>query len=248
MQIACFHPMGVNQAHTTSAAPPAVDYIAEGFKKTDAELDEAISKATQGYTAEGAPLKGDLATFKPHGIKMVRGKCYVLVLRLERDATFSSHAKKGVNLLYTGIDTGIASFNAGVVTHGGPGIIGPGGVATAGCPQADSTVQFAMEANWGSAVDKSHLHDLGQGGYSLQLFSKQTSDSELAHNKQSMQKSLDDSAAFQRQYEAEARARRANKCNRCAQKRLECIADWRRGATRAQCDQEYRSCGMFDCR
>jgi hypothetical protein len=245
LHVACF-PLAQQEPHsaTLTHAAPSVDYVAEGFKKTASDLDESVSKAADGYTPEGQPLKGDLAAFKQEAFKMQRGKCYLVVLRLGPDSAFSAHAKKGIGMLFTGVDTGIDSFNAGVVTNGGPGIIGPGGHATAGCPQANSNVTFDMQAIWGSATDKSRIHDLGKGGYTLQLLSKTVTDEQLAKRKQGMQQSLAEGDAFRAQEEQ----RQRNRCAVCANKRLECIADWRRGASRERCDSDYRMCGGFQCR
>jgi hypothetical protein len=249
LHVACFpFAQADSRSATHTNAAPAVDYVAEGFEKTSGDLEESVGKATHDYAVDGQAVKGELATFKQQAFKMKRGKCYVLVMRLGADAEFSTHARKGIGLLFTGVDTGIDSFNAGVVTNGGPGIIGPGGHATAGCPQADSNVTFDMQAIWGSAMDKSRIHDLGKGTYALQLYSKSVTEQELVTRKQGMQKSLDEGDAFQRRYEAEQAERTRNRCSECAQKKLECIADWRRNASRDRCESDYRFCGGLACR
>src|SRR5262245_61066317 len=125
-------------------------YQSPQFAKTQAELDEQIAKWMPGYRAEGAPNGGRLEAFQPIPVELKRGRCYMMVLRLGAGATWSPHARAGVSFIYTP--------NAGGATiNGGPGITGPGGIGSAGCPQATGAYLFDLQAIWGSATDKSRI-------------------------------------------------------------------------------------------
>jgi hypothetical protein len=148
-----------------------------------------------------------------------------MVLRLEPNAQFSPHARQGISFIYTGVD-GYPQVN------GGPGIAGPGGVGSSGCLQQRApNAAFDLQATFGSALDPSRIHDLGRGGYTLQLYSKKISDKELAAIQADMQRQIAEQEAFERQ-----------ECNQCAAQLSSCNADWRRGASRSTCEREYTEC------
>lgn len=215
--------------------PPWAE-VAAPFRKTPAQLEEGIRVETQGYTPEGETMKGDLASFKPHAVKMVRGKCYVVVLRLDPGADFSDAAKKGVVMLYKGVDTGVPLKRG--ATLGMPGILGPGGVAHAGCAQSDTDTTFELHANALGFAQRSQPYDLGRGGYTLEVFTKQLSDAELAKRKQD-----ELNAALRADRQLGVRILLNNQC--CQEKKLECIAE---GTPRAQCDSENEACRTHACR
>jgi hypothetical protein len=220
--------------------PPRPAYHDPAFDHPPEELEGFIAQNTQGFTKEGGVVAGQLDDFEPLPVTLKRGRCYRMVIRLGQGAAFGDRARRGVAFIYRNGDRGME-------VHGGPGLHGPtGGVASAGCPQQTAHATFDMIANWGSATDKSHIHELGTGGYTLQLYSKSVSDHELAARKADEDRQIAESEEFQRNEERKRRDRVSRGCAVCQQKHLECIADWRRGASRATCDREYDSCVFFE--
>ncbi|HEY5927969.1 MAG TPA: hypothetical protein VIV11_40060 [Kofleriaceae bacterium] len=218
-------PTGPSQS--ASAAYPA--YTSPGFQQTQQDLDNLVAAEIEGkgYAAEGKPVQGTLERFAPLPLSLARGKCYKVVLRLDPNTQFSAHARQGVGFVFKGID------QYGQV-NGGPGIAGPGGVGSAGCPkQKAPSATFDLQATFGSALDASRIHDLGQGGYTVQLYSKPISDAELAAIQADENRQIARQEAFMQQ-----------ECAACARKLDACNADWRRGATRSMCERDYSDCVM----
>jgi hypothetical protein len=204
------------------------------------DLDTFVATETAGFVKEGALVSGRLDGFMPVPVTLQRGRCYRMVVRLEPGATFSEHARRGVAFVYHNGDRGME-------VHGGPGIHGPmGGVASAGCPQQTAQAQFDIVANWGSAMDKSRVHDLGSGGVTMQLYSKPIDSGGLARLQADENRQIAEAEAFKREEERKKRLRVSRGCNECNQRYVECIADWRRGASRATCERERDSCAFTE--
>lgn len=226
-------------AHTTAAPAPA--YKNPAFDHSGAELDELVTKQTAGYTKESTVVQGRLERFQTVPVAMRRGRCYKVVVRLGEGAQFSEHAKKGVVFLFHNGDRGME-------VNGGPGIHGPGGVASGGCPQADAAATFDLQANWGRATDKSRIHELGEGDYTIELWSKAVSDSELAARKADEDRQIEESRRFQEEERRKNAERHERGCRKCQDQFLECVADYRRHATRATCERERDSCAFREAR
>lgn len=220
--------------------PPRPAYHDPAFDYPPSELEAFVGKNTQGFVKEGQLVSGNLESFQPLPVTLKRGRCYRMVVRLADGAAFSDRARRGVAFIYRNGDRGME-------VHGGPGLHGPtGGVASGGCPQQTAHATFDMIANWGSAVDKSHIHDLGTGGYTLQLYSKAIGDKELAARKADEDQQIAESERFRAEQEQKQRDRVTRGCRLCQDKRLDCIADWRRGASRETCEREYDSCVFME--
>ena len=154
--------------------------VALGEDKFDvgpAELQKVIAEETAHFKPVGRQVSGRLEKFTPPTIQLKRGWCYVMVLRLGDGATWSEHARHGVEFTYAPKKDGDDEIS------GGPGVAGPGGVGSAGCPQRSGTYRFNLIADWGAAESSEKLHDLGKGPYSLQLMAKPTSAKALARDK-----------------------------------------------------------------
>jgi hypothetical protein len=203
-----------------AVAQPPPQYSDPRFDHSPAEADEFVAKQTEGYEAAGPPVQGRLETFSPWTVQLERGYCYRMVMRFGPDTAFSEHARRGVGFVYE--SPGQPQIN------GGPGIWGPAAVASAGCPQADLIASFDVQAYFGSATDRSRIHDLGTGGYVAQLVRKPISDEELAALEADRRRQIAESEAFQREHAA-----------REAQARAEREARW--AAEREQRAQEARS-------
>lgn len=194
-------PKGSSGASGPSTPPPPKED--PRFEHSVEELDAFVAEHTEGYEAAGDELTGSLDSFEPWDIEMERGKCYRLVIRLDEGAAFGEHARRGVAFKYT--SPGKPTVN------GGPGVHGPGAVASGGCPQTDRTATFDMIANWGSATNKSRIHELGSGGFTAQLFTRDISEKELAERKADAERQAEESRRFaeeQRRKEEERRRER----------------------------------------
>lgn len=204
---------GFNQTSQRSGVSPvgpaATPQPDPRFDHTDAELDGYVAEHTVGYEKLGEPVTGNLDTFNPFELDVKRGKCYRMVLRLAPEAAFSDHAMRGVSFRY--------EAPGRPTTMGGPGIYGPGGVASGGCPQTDHTKTFDIIALSGSATDKSRIHDLGTGTFTLQLYTKDVTEQELAEMKADQERQ----AAEQRRRAAEREREEAARRRREAERREE---------------------------
>lgn len=198
------------------------------FDKSPAELEALIAKQTEGYAPDGDALTGKLEAFAGQPVPLQRGKCYRMVLRLGADASFSEHARKGISFVYRGIP-GADEVN------GGPGIAGPGGVGSAGCPQRDAPgAVFDIVAYSLSATDKSRIHELGTGGYTLQLFSKPVNDAALSAM-------AADEARQHREVEEFKRTDGQQRCGECRREKDLCL-EGRRRPSSGSCVDDFDSC------
>jgi hypothetical protein len=221
-----------------TAAAPRPAYHDRAFDVPASDLDAFVTKQTEGYAKVGAPIATRLDGFEPVPVRLERGRCYRMVIRLDPGASFSELARRGVAFVYHNGDRGME-------VNGGPGIHGPtGGVASAGCPQQSAHATFDIIANWGSAMDKSHVHELGTGGVTLQLYAKRVDARKLAELKADEDRQIAEAEAFKREEARKARMRFVRGCRVCQQRYTECLADWRRGASRATCRREYDSCAF----
>jgi len=210
-------------------AQPAVRpaYVNPQFNHSEAELAQFIAKWMPGYKAEGAARAGRLEGFQPFAVNLKRGRCYLMVLKLQPGAQWSPHAKGGVSFIYQ-------PHFAGPTVNGGPGIHGPGGIGSAGCPQTSGAFTFDVQAIWGSATDKSKLHDLGVGPFTLQLFGKPVSEQQLGAQAADTRRQIAESEAFKRRSIRDT-------CIRCSHDKDDCF-DGRHRPFGGSCVSEYRSC------
>jgi hypothetical protein len=199
------------------------------FDKTAEDLEAMLAQYTaKGHKPVGPLQKGQLEAFQPLTVELKRGFCYIMLLRLGDGAVWSEHARHGVVFLYKPIG------GDGFEVNGGPGIAGPGGMGSAGCPQSTTKYVFDVWANWGSAMSKARVHDLGTGPYTLQLYAKPVSNEKLAAQKADTERQIHESEEWQRQ-----RAR--NTCVTCSRQKDDCF-DGRHRPFGGSCGDEYRSC------
>lgn len=194
------------------------------FAHTQAEREAFIAEHTASYAAAGEPIAGTLESFAQVPVKLERGKCYMMVFRLDPAAKFSTHAQAGISFIY--------HTTSGVEINGGPGIHGAGGLGSGGCPLESSDAQFDVQAYLGSATDKSRIHELGTGAYSLQLMTKTITEEELAALEADRQRQLEESERFEREQTAKA-------CVVCRDEYLECLAE---GGEKYSCQNRRDSC------
>lgn len=194
------------------------------FAHTKAELDAFVAQHTAGYTPVGEPTSGKLESFATVPVQLERGKCYMMVFQLDPAAKFSTHAQAGIAFIYHAA--------TGVEINGGPGIHGPGGLGSGGCPLESTTAQFDVQAYMGSATDKSRIHELGTGAYTLQLMTKSITEDELAALEADQKRQIEESERFAREQTAKA-------CAVCRDEYLECLAQ---GGEKFGCQGRRDSC------
>jgi hypothetical protein len=134
------------------------------FRYSASAMEKTIASKIKKHRArpQGAAMDGLLEKFKPFNLKVKRGRCYLAAIRLKAGASFSSHAKKGgVDLITIKPD----STNQSSFVHG------PGGIGSMGCPQTSGAWKLDIQAIWGRAQDSSKIHDLGNGPFSLRVYS-----------------------------------------------------------------------------
>ncbi|WP_394831516.1 alanine and proline-rich secreted protein Apa [Pendulispora rubella] len=173
--------------------PPPADkakpeYSKPEFEHSVEEREAFIAENTEGYVKEGAAVTRKLDGFTTSHHKLRRGRCYTMVVRLESGASFSPHAKKGLSFI---------SREGRTASDGGPGVHGPGGVGSLGCPQKNVESEFDLKATWGSADDATHIHDLGTGPITMQLMSKPISEKELRDQQGDVDKQRASSCEYQ---------------------------------------------------
>lgn len=218
--------MGIAATMALLAGVASAEFGPAAFAHSKEELDAFVAKSLVGYV--GAPKRtGTLETFQPIEVRLLRGRCYMMSLALAPGAQFSEHAKHGISFIYQ-------PQAGGFTVNGGPGIHGPGGLGSAGCPQTSGLYTFDMQATWGSAMSKTKIHDLGTGGYTLQLFSKPVSDQKLGEQAADTRRQIADSEKFKRDS-------LRNACMQCSQEKDECF-DGRHRPFSGSCTNEYRSC------
>mgnify|MGYP000948658440 FL=1 len=91
-----------------------------------------------------------------------------------------------------------------------------------------------LNAFLGAATDKSRVHDLGQGGFVAQVYTKSVSEQQLGEQQSDTNRQLEEAREFQRRQRDKA-------CRECRNQQLECL-DGRRRPTFSDCTNEYRMC------
>ena len=219
---------------SASSAAPEHHARKTKFDKTPQDLEAAITSELASYQPMGSPISATLDTFKPVKVRLERGRCYGVVARLGTAADFGAHARAG--------SVEISFEIAGESYTGGPGLVGPGLVSGGLCPQASGAATLDLQATLGRAQDKSAIHDLGHGPIVHQLYSRAIDDHNLARRKTEEREQIQSTkAAVDARHRQEAAAKE-HVCTQCKASYDDCIADWRRGATKKECVREYAGC------
>lgn len=198
-------------AYPGAGADPMAGYSDPSFDHSPEELEAFIAQHTAGYEPVGQPIEAALDGFAPWPVQLERGYCYMMVLRLHPGAQFSEHARRGVSFVYEA--QGEPQIN------GGPGVHGPGAVASAGCPQRSVHATFDVRAIFGSATDTSRVHELGSGKIIAQLVAKPITEEQLAALEADTQRQIAEAEAFNRQQDELERQRAAEREREWAEQR-----------------------------
>lgn len=124
-------------------------------KKSEAELEQTIAKQTAKYKRSGRSGTMLLQSPEPFTFDGVEGTCYTVVFRLEGDAKWDIAGD------YTKFDFQRPDTRG----SGGPGVVGPGAVASVGCAKASGPITLTMA----SMVDGDRI---GFGEAKLELYSR----------------------------------------------------------------------------
>jgi len=164
-------------------------------KKSPEELERTIEEQTKDFKPTGRTGEFRLEAPEPFVFEGVSGTCYTVVMRLGGDAAWGIGAEAGLKFEFQRPET------AG---SGGPGVVGPGAVASVGCAEASGRITLTMAPMFGQ-------DPIGQGPIKMQLYSHVMTRAEkqqLAEDKQRQLAEQRELAARQAERDAEARQRR----------------------------------------
>ncbi|MEM9459696.1 MAG: hypothetical protein AAGF11_36300 [Myxococcota bacterium] len=159
-------------APTSQPGAPATPYRAPEFDQTREQLQAVIAEKTTGFE-EVVSAQGVLEAYTPSVFPAKRGECHVVVIELLEGAAWSDHAMQMVSAEGKRPGEEYTIGHASIV-HG------PGVVVDNGCVQVDGQVSIDVIATFGSATDKSRIHELGTGPIRSSLYVKTVSEQEIA--------------------------------------------------------------------
>ena len=124
-------------------------------RKSPQELDQTIAKYTEKYKKTGRTGTAQLEAPDPFVFDGVNGTCYMVVIRLGAGAAWDV-AGDYLKFDFQRPDT---------KGSGGPGVVGPGAVASVGCAKATGPISLQM-------ASMLEGDPIGKGPVSLELYSK----------------------------------------------------------------------------
>jgi hypothetical protein len=214
---------GQIQAQQKAAIAQSMGYPT---RKSPAELAAAIAQQTQGFRRlDAGSASGELERAAPYQIAADRNTCYTVVLRLADGAAWGEGAEAGLRFDFHG--------PSGQGT-GGPGVIGPGAVASVGCTTATGPVTLTMAPMVGN-------DPLGHGRYSIELWSHRQSDREAANQAADQRRQADEQHAFAERERAKEAEHTQAGCAACRARFQGCLGA---GRSRSSCESDYRSCAF----
>jgi len=192
---ACIPPMykaqPVDPAAQRAAMAQSMGYPT---KKSPEELEQAITKNTEKFKPTGRKGETHLEAPEPFVFDGKTGTCYTVVMRLGENAAWGLGAEAGLKFDFKRPE---------IAGSGGPGVIGPGAVASVGCAEADGPITLTMAPMIGA-------DPIGSGSMSMQLFSHVLTRAEREHLEADKQRQI----AEQREFAAREREREAQEQQR----------------------------------
>jgi len=187
---ACIPPQGYSPQPVDPAAQRAAMAQSMGYptKKSPEELEQTIAKHTDKFKPTGR--KGDMRLEAPEPFVFdgKNGVCYTVVMRLGENAAWGVGAEAGLKFDFQRPE---------IKGSGGPGVVGPGAVASVGCAEADGPITLTMAPMLGA-------DPIGTGPLSMQLFSHTLTRAERDHLEADKQRQI----AEQREFAAREEERR----------------------------------------
>jgi hypothetical protein len=216
-----YQPVDTSQAFAASMGYPT--------RHTAEELEAFLAQHLAGYRPEGQVLGATLEGPVRVPVRLKRGRCYFMVLRLAAGAAYSGKAQAGFRFDFE-------PRNGGAQITGGPGVHGPGGAGSAGCPQRTADYDFVLRTVVGASEA-----DLGTGPITLQLYAKPISAAQLANLKADEERQIEEARRFRAEQQAREAARAQAGCAKCDARYQGC-----RGAGRSvsACQSAFRSCAF----
>lgn len=194
-------------------------------RKTAADLDQMIAQYTKGFRPTGTRGERDLAAPAPIAITGVKGTCYVVVMRLAADATWDRGAEAGLRFDFqtpTGQGTG------------GPGLRGPGAVASVDCAEASGPITLTMAPLVG--------HDpIGHGALAYEVYSHVLTAKEARARAEDRARQEREAQDFAQQERAKKQARLDHGCSTCEARYQGCLGA---GRDQSSCRSDYSSCAF----
>jgi len=194
-------------------------------RKTAAELDALVTRQTAKFTRTGTRAEGRLESPAPLSIRGKRLTCYTVVMRLGDGASWGPGAEGGVRF----------DFQT-PTTHGsgGPGVTGPGAVASLGCAMSDGPITLTMAPLFGA-------DPLGQGPYTLEVYAHALSAAEYASYQADQRQQSDDAAKFAASEAAKKNDRLSKGCATCESRYQGCVGS---GQSESTCRNAFSSCAF----
>lgn len=191
---ACILPRPYQAQPVDPAAQRAAMAQSMGYptKKSPAELDQTIAKQTEKFKPTGRKGETQLDAPEPFVFDGKAGTCYTVVMRLGTNAAWGLGAEAGLKFEFQRPE---------IKGSGGPGVVGPGAVASVGCAEADGPITLTMAPMFGT-------DPMGTGPIAMQLYSHVLTRAE----KQQLEADKQRQIAEQREFAAreEERQRRAD--------------------------------------
>ena len=165
-------------------------------KKSSEDLERTIAEQTRTFKPAGRSGEFRLETPEPFVFEGVSGTCYTVVMRLGDGASWGLGAEAGLKFEFQRPET------AG---SGGPGVVGPGAVASVGCAETTGKITLTWSPLFGQ-------DPIGHGPVKMQLFSHVMTRAEKQAHEQDKQRQIAEQREFaareaERQAERDARSR-----------------------------------------
>jgi hypothetical protein len=171
-------------------------------KKSLTELEQTIEVQTKDFKKTGRSGELRLEAPEPFVFDGVNGTCYTVVIRLADGAAWGLGAEAGLRFDFQRPE---------IAGSGGPGVVGPGAVASVGCAEATGPIRLTMAPMFGTDA-------IGQGAVKLQLYSHVQSRAEKQQREADKRRQIAEQEAFAAQ-EREREAQREEQSRRDRQER-----------------------------
>ncbi|MFN0252971.1 MAG: hypothetical protein ACKV2T_39215 [Kofleriaceae bacterium] len=166
-------------------------------KKTEADFDRTVTEQTAKFKRSGRSGQMLLQSPEPFTFDGKEGTCYTVVMRLEGDAKWDIAGD------YTKFD-----FQRPEITgSGGPGVVGPGAVASVGCAKTNGPITLTMA----SMVEGDRI---GFGAAKLELYARVLTRAEKKAMEEDERRQIAEQQEFARQEREREERRRQEDARR----------------------------------
>ena len=162
-------------------------------RKTPDELDQAVAVQTDKFKRAGRTGVMQLHAPEPFAFDGKEGTCYTVVMRLGAGAAWGPAGD------YMKFDF----QRPEIAGTGGPGVVGPGAVASVGCAKSSGPITL----NLASMIEGDQL---GTGPLEMELYSRVLTRAEKQQLEEDERRQIAEQREFARQSEIDAERRRAD--------------------------------------